>query len=176
VLGGDKGVGPSRCVSHAWQLREHIRRHRPELTLGGWANPHVSPAQQVGYLLDDDVNAEFFLTQIVSHHSRPSIDRFLNEGDRRGLKMPGVFGVFYYRSANPKTLQILKSFLPVPAMALTEEFAMGATADEICARSIRELSNAGVRHFYISNLPIGKAALTLNRIMKLAAQSAEPRN
>jgi 5,10-methylenetetrahydrofolate reductase len=176
VLGGDKSVGPPRCVSHAWQLREHIRRHRPELTLGGWANPHVSPAQQVGYLLDEDVNAQFFLTQIVSHHSRAAVDRFLNEGDRRGLKMPGLFGVFYYRSANPRTLQILKSFLPVPAMALTEEFATGATADEICARSIRELSSAGVRHFYVSNLPIGKAALTLNRIMTLAAQSPEPRN
>jgi 5,10-methylenetetrahydrofolate reductase len=177
VLGGDKSVGPPRCMSHAWQLREHIRRHRPELTLGGWANPHAAPSQQVGYLLDDRVTAEFFLTQIVSHHSRPAVDRFLNESDRRGMTLPGLFGIFYYRSANVKTLQTLKSFLPVPLMALTEEFASGSTADEICARSIRELSAAGVRHFYISNLPIGKAALTLNRVLRLANQSPpEPRN
>ena len=26
VLGGDKSVGPPRCVEHAWQLREAIRR------------------------------------------------------------------------------------------------------------------------------------------------------
>ncbi len=177
VLGGDKSVGPPRCVSHAWQLREHIREHRPELALGGWANPHAAPSQQVGHLLDEHVNAEFFLTQIVSHHSRPAVDRFLNESDRRGMTMPGLFGIFYYRSANPKTLEILKGFLPVPVMALTEEFAAGASADEICARSIRELSSAGVRHFYISNLPVGKAALTLNRVMRLVNQSPlEPRN
>jgi 5,10-methylenetetrahydrofolate reductase len=177
VLGGDKSVGPPRCVTHAWQLREHIRKHRPELALGGWANPHAAPAQQVGYLLDHHVTAEFFLTQIVSHHSRAEVDRFLEESDRRGMTLPGLFGIFYYRSANAKTLQTLTSFLPVPAKELTEEFAAGATADQICARSIRELTAAGVRHFYISNLPIGKAALTLNRVLRLARQSPpDPRN
>ena len=49
VLGGDKSVGPPRCVEHAWQLRQHIRRHRPDLTLGGWANPHADAATQVGF-------------------------------------------------------------------------------------------------------------------------------
>ena len=28
VLGGDKSVGPPRCVPHAWQLREKLRRAR----------------------------------------------------------------------------------------------------------------------------------------------------
>ena len=28
VLGGDKSVGPARCVEHAWQLREQIRAAR----------------------------------------------------------------------------------------------------------------------------------------------------
>ena len=41
VLGGDKSVGPPRCVEHAWELREEIRRHQPKLALGGWANPHA---------------------------------------------------------------------------------------------------------------------------------------
>ena len=127
VLGGDKSVGPPRCVEHAWQLREEIRRHRPELTLGGWANPHADAAAQVGHLLDEHVNAEFFLTQIVSHHSRPQVERFLEEAARRGLTMPGLFGVFYYRSANPRTLQRLREFLPVPVEELTREFAEGAT-------------------------------------------------
>jgi hypothetical protein len=53
----------------------------------------------------------------------------------------------------------------VPAEELTREFAAGASADEICARSIRTLTAAGARHFYISNLPIGGAAATLRRIM-----------
>src|SRR3954469_24586918 len=59
VLGGDKHVGPVRCVEHAWQLREMIRRRDPDLTLGGWANPHGTPAAQVAHLLDGHVTAEF---------------------------------------------------------------------------------------------------------------------
>jgi 5,10-methylenetetrahydrofolate reductase len=170
VLGGDKSVGPPRCVAHAWQLREAIRRHQPKLKLGGWANPHASPSAQVGHLLDDRATAEFYLTQIVSHHSRPRVEAFLSEAARRGLDLPGMFGIFYYRSANPKTLAALGEFLPVPAEALTREFADGASADEVCARSLRALSAAGARHFYISNLPLGRAAATLARIVTLSRQ------
>src|SRR5688572_10598289 len=47
VLGGDKSVGPPRCVEHAWQLRAEIRKHQPKMSLGGWANPHASAATQV---------------------------------------------------------------------------------------------------------------------------------
>jgi len=176
VLGGDKSVGPPRCVEHAWQLREQIRRHRPGLTLGGWANPHADATTQVGYLMAGHVSAEFYLTQIVSHHSRPQVVRFLEQGGRRGLTMPGLFGIFYYRSANPKTLNTLRSFLPVPVAELTREFGEGATAEEVCARSIRELSAAGVRHFYISNLPLGSAALTLHRVVALSQRPLERRS
>ena len=94
-----------------------------------------------------------------------SDERFLEEGSRRGLTLQGLFGVFYYRSANPKTLNALRGFLPVPAEELTREFGAGATAEEVCARSIRELAAAGVRHFYVSNLPLGKAGATLQRIL-----------
>ena len=69
---------------------------------------------QVGYLADGTFYAEFFLTQIVSHHTIAPVARFLEAGARGGLTLPGVFGVFYYRSANPKTLQTLRQFLPVP--------------------------------------------------------------
>jgi 5,10-methylenetetrahydrofolate reductase len=168
VLGGDKSVGPPRCLEHAWQLREAIRERVPRLSLGGWANPHTGAAAQVSHLLADHANAEFYLTQIVSHHSRAKVEEFLGEADRRRLALPGMFGVFYYRSANPRTLAALSGFLPVPERELTAEFAAGATADEICARSIRALTAAGVRHFYISNLPVNRAAQTLQRIMDLA--------
>lgn len=168
VLGGDKSVGPPRCVDHAWQLREEIRKRVPGLSLGGWANPHASAAGQVGHLLDEQANAEFYLTQIVSHHSRDAVERFLEEAARRGLTIPGLFGVFYYRSANPKTLAALSGFLPVPQEGLTREFAAGATPAEICARSMRTLADAGVRHFYVSNLPIGRAPSTLHHIVERA--------
>ena len=69
VLGGDKHVGPPRSVEHAWQLRRAIRAREPHLALGGWANPNADADRQVGYLTDGTFDAEFFLTQIVSHHT-----------------------------------------------------------------------------------------------------------
>ena len=172
VLGGDKSVGEPRCLEHAWELRREIRGRVPALTLGGWANPHANAAAQVGHLLAERATAEFYLTQIVSHHSLRQVEAFLAEAERRRLALPGMFGVFYYRSANPRTLSALGGFLPVPAVELSAEFAGGATAEEICARSIRALTAAGARHFYISNLPIHRAAQTLQRILDLAGANA----
>ncbi len=123
------------------------------------------PCEQIAHLLDEHATAEFYLTQIVSHHSRDRVRDFVAEAERRGLAIPGIFGVFYYRSANARTLDALKSFLPVPVGQLTAEFATGATADEICARTIRALREAGARHFYISNLPLQRAARTLSSIL-----------
>jgi hypothetical protein len=77
-----------------------------------------------------------------------------------------MFGVFYYRSANPKTLRILSQFLPVPVAALEAEFAAGATPVDVCARTLRAMMDIGVRHFYISNLPLLGATATLNTIME----------
>ena len=168
VLGGDRSVGPPRAVEHAWQLRAMLRARDHTITLGGWANPHADAERQVEYLTSPGVHAEFFLTQVVSHHDLPSVARLLEAGRRRGLTLPGVFGVFFYRSANPRTLAALKTFLPVPAAALTAEFAAGATAEDVCARTIRTLLDAGVRHFYISNLPIGRAQSVLSDILRRA--------
>jgi hypothetical protein len=172
VLGGDRSVGPARCVDHAWQLREAIRAHVPDLTLGGWANPHADAVRQAEYLGDSRFTGEFFLSQVVSHHDAPAIDRFLAEVDRRRVTVPGIFGVFYYRSANPATLATLRQFLPAPVDGLTREFAEGASAEEICARTIRHLRAAGARQVYVSNLPVGKARTTLQRIMAMAGANA----
>jgi hypothetical protein len=37
-----------------------------------------------------------------------------------------------------------------------------------CARTIRALRESGIRHCYISNLPVGGARQTLEKILKLA--------
>jgi len=55
VLGGDRSVGPERCVPHGRDLRELIRVGLPELVLGGWANPHRDPVEQVGFIDADPV-------------------------------------------------------------------------------------------------------------------------
>jgi hypothetical protein len=76
-----------------------------------------------------------------------------------------MFGVFYYRSANAKTLQTLSQFLPVPMEGLIQEFSRGATPVEVCARTIKTLKQLGARHFYVSNLPLSKADATLEAIV-----------
>jgi 5,10-methylenetetrahydrofolate reductase len=164
VLGGDKTVGHPRCVEHAWDLRQQIRNLEPDLMLGGWANPHAAVSQQVDFLLDDRFCAEFYLTQVVSHVDLDPVKRFLAEIDRRPVAIPGMFCVFYYRSANPKTLQILSTFMPVPIKGLIDEFAGGATAADVCARTIRALRAEGVRHICICNLPMHDASGVLSAI------------
>jgi 5,10-methylenetetrahydrofolate reductase len=172
VLGGDKSVGAPRSVEHAWQLRKRLRERDPMLALGGWANPHADPERQVDFLAAKDAHAEFFLTQVVSHHHADEVSRFIRTAERRGLTMPGLFGVFFYRSANPRTLDALKGFLPVPVEGLTREFGAGATAEDVCAKTIRTLMDAGARHFYISNLPIGRAQQVLGNVLERAGAKA----
>ena len=154
VLGGDKRVGAPRCVPHASELRRILRTRVPSLGLGGWANPHRDPVRQVDYLLDAGFSAEFYLTQIVSHHDLRAVEAFVREAARRGVPLPGVFGVFLYRSANPRTLARLADFLPVPAEGITRDFGSGRSSEEICAETIRRLRDVGVEKVYVSNLGV----------------------
>jgi hypothetical protein len=156
VLGGDRTVGPPRCREYAYELRQMIRARVPGLLLGGWANPHRDAAQQVDFLLHPRYTAEFYLTQVVSHHSIRAVEAFVNEARRRGVPLPGVFGVFLYRSANPATLEKLRQFFPVPAAEITREFEAGATPEEICLRTIRALRDVGADKVYLSNLGFKK--------------------
>ena len=85
--------------------------------------------------------------------------------DRSDTSVPMVFGVFFYRSANPATLATLSQFLPVPARELTKEFE-NASAEEICARTIRELRSEGAEKVYVSNLGNRGAENRLARILE----------
>jgi len=172
VLGGDRNVGRPRCVEHAWQLRERIRAREPRLTLGGWANPYGDAAEQVSFIRDGHFNAEFYLTQIVSHLNIEPVERFIREAQQGAVEKPGIFGIFFYRSASPRTLAALRHFLPVPVEGLTREFDAGATPVDICARTLRAAIDAGARHFYISNLPLHGAAATLSEILDRVGVSA----
>ena len=167
VLGGDHTAGPPRCVPHARELRALIRKRVPGLDLGGWANPHRDAAEQVDFLLDDRFEAEFYLTQVVSHHSIGAVERFLTEARRRQVPYPGVFGVFLYRSANPATLAKLADFFPVPAAQLTREFEAGMTPEEICAKTVRALRDVGADKVYLSNLGVQQVETRYRRIIEL---------
>jgi hypothetical protein len=165
VLGGDKSVGPPRCVSHAFELRQTIRHRMGALQLGGWANPNRSAEEQVDFMLRGDFTGEFFLTQIVSHHDMRAVEQFVGELEKRGGSLPGVFGVFLYRSANPKTLRQLAQFFPVPAEGITREFDSGMSPEAICARTIRALREVGGNNVYVSNLGFRGAEDRYRRIL-----------
>ena len=168
VLGGDRHDGVPRCLEHANQLRQAIRREGSILTLGGWANPHRDVELQASLLAAEDFTAEFYLTQIVSHLQIGAVERFLASLARRRVDLPGIFGIFYYRSANRKTLARLGEFIPVPEEGLAAEFASGATPDEVAARTIGALASLGIRRFYVSNLPLERAAETLDAVLAKA--------
>jgi 5,10-methylenetetrahydrofolate reductase len=172
VLGGDRSVGAPRVVEHAWQLRRYLRERDARLTLGGWANPHAEPERQIDYLTAPNFHAEFYLTQVVSHHQVERVARFVDAARRRGLELPAIFGVFFYRSANPRTLAALQEFLPVPVEGLTQDFEAGLTPTDVCARTIRALLDVGARHFYVSNLPLGRAQHVLASVLEKVGVTA----
>jgi len=165
VVGGDTAVGPPRCVPHAYQLRARIRERVPALTLGGWANPHRPATEQADFLTAPDFNAAFYLTQVISHHSAGGLAALNEEMARRGAGTPGLAGIFLYRSANPRTLERLGAYFPVPARELTAEFSAGAAPEEICARSVRAALDAGAAGVYLSNLGFREAGRRLRRIL-----------
>lgn len=165
VLGGDTSVGPARCLPHAYMLRERIRERQPGLALGGWTNPHSDISQQVEYLTAANFSADFFLTQIVSHHSMDRVDAFLEECALRNVTIPGIFGVFYYRSAHSGTLEKLKEFFPVPAEHLRKEFESGAKPEEVLVRTLNALRSAGVDKVYVSNFGHRRVQDHLTRVL-----------
>ena len=167
VVGGDASGGLPRCFPHAYQLRQWLRRRVPSLDLGGWVNPLRDPAEQVDFVLSPEFGAEFFLSQIVSHHSIDRVERFLAEARLRRVPYPGVFGVFLYRSANPRTLQQLGSYFPVPAEGVTRDFEERLSPEEICARTIRALREVGVEKVYVSNLGFDRPDARYRRILEL---------
>jgi len=173
VTGGDRRVGPERCVPHGSDLRALLRKMEYSgkslpLALGGWVNPHKGPDPQLHHIVLRSSRADFALTQIVSHHSLSAVEAFLEALERRRIEIPMIFGVFFYRSSNAQTLQRLGNFFPVPATQLTTEFGQGADPFEICARSIRGLWSLGIRKIYVSNLRAPSAQRGLGRLLEVA--------
>jgi len=168
VVGGDKNVGPPRCVPHAFELRETLRVRGTPLQLGGWANPHRAADEQANFIAGPRFSADFVLTQIVSHHLLERVTTLLDALNERDVEIQPVFGVFFYRSGQQRTLARLNEFFPVPADEIAHEFDAGLSAEEICARSVRRLREAGVQKIYVSNLPARGSALKLREIRERA--------
>lgn len=164
VVGGDRG-GPPRCVAHASLLRGEIRARMPDLSLGGWVNPHADIDAQADYVSDPNFGADYLLTQVVSHHDLPAVESWLETARRRAIELPTAFGVFFYRNGRREGLRRLSSFFPVPVEDVAREFEAGVTPEEHCARSIVALRSLGIRHTYVCNLGAHAAARRYEEIL-----------
>lgn len=172
VVGGDTTVGAERCLPHADLLRQRIRTRQPDLTLGGWVNPHRDPATQADYLLERDFAADYYLTQVVSHHHSAAIEGWLEQAAVRGIDLPAAWGVFYYRNGRPEALRRLARHFAVPVDEVAAEFESGASAAGVCARSIVALRRAGAENVYVCNLGTHGAARRLEEVLSAVEELA----
>jgi len=166
VVGGDTTDGSERCLPHSYLLRQRIRARCPDLALGGWVNPHRDAAVQAEYVVATDFAADYYLTQVVTHHDRRAIDQWLDAAARRGIDLPAAWGVFYYRSGRRASLERLSAHFHVPVEPLAREFEAGATPEQVCARTIVALREAGVRNVYVCNLGARQAGRRLDAILR----------
>ena len=83
--------------------------------------------------------------------------------------IPAVWGVFYYRTANRRTLNRLARFFEVPVDNILGDFEQGHSAAEICAMSIAALARRGVKNVYVSNLHPERAPRQLKAIHRALA-------
>ncbi len=165
VTGGDRVRGARRCVPHGYQLRQRFRERARDLTLGGWVNLHRPITEQIGFATDPEYEADYYLTQVVSHHDLARAERWLESAHQEGLAIPGSFGVFYYRNGRRSVLERLSRFFPVPVGGVAAAFASGVTAERHCAETIVALRRLGLAHVYLCNLAPHHAATQFDRIM-----------
>ena len=174
VTGGDQVRGAIRCVPHGYVLRRQLRARAPEMSLGGWVNLHRPIAEQAGFATDPAYEADYYLTQIVSHHDPRRVERWLASAEHRGLDIPGAFGVFYYRNGRREVLERLSRFFPVPVEAVAAAFEAGVSPERHCAQTIAGLRRQGATHVYLCNLAPRRAATQFDRIMaEVAALEAQ---
>ena len=143
VVGGDTSVGPPRCVAHAYMLRQRIRERQPGLSLGGWANPHRDVRKQVEYLRSDDFTADFYLTQVVSHHSADRVERssrsaIVGMSPRREYSVSSTIGV-----PAPARSGVWERFFPVPADELPANSKRVPRREEVLGKTLDALRAAG---------------------------------
>src|SRR5437667_11630105 len=106
------------------------------------------------------------MAQIVSHYQASAIDEFLNEAARLSVKIPGIFGVCYYRSASTNTLDMLSRFFPLPIAGLKRDFEAKVASEESCASRSHALLKRAVKIGYIRKLTLASSSDTLAPLHK----------
>ncbi len=134
------------------------------MALAGWANPHRDPDEQYRFLTED-FHAEVSLTQVVTHHSPGDLETLARRLDRDGIDLPLIAGIFHFHNANPRRLEMLGRYFPVPAEQITRAYASGMDPEAYTATAVRSALDSGARAVYISNLGMTGAPRRLERIL-----------
>ena len=152
---GGRSVRPGRPAAfpHAYQLRRWIRERMPSLDLGGWVNPLRDPAQQVDFLLDPGFEAEFYLTQIVSHHHLEQVEALPRRGPPARRALSGRVRRLHLSERQPEDAGAAGQVLPGAgggdhSRLRGRAIAGGDLRPHACA-ALREI---GVEKVYVSNL------------------------
>ena len=109
VLGGDKSVGcaalgRARVAAAADAARSRSHDHARRMGQSARAMPkRRSTTWRRRAFTRSSISRRSSVITTSEH-----VERFLDAARRRGLTLPGVFGVFFYRSANPTTLAALQ--------------------------------------------------------------------
>ena len=166
VLGGDKHARPAALRRpRVAAARSRFARGIPQLELGGWANPNARPRSSRSTSCSiAEANADFYLTQIVSHHQARARSRVSRRGAPPRRHDAGGLRRVLLSQRQPADAG---GAAAVPAGA-----GRGADAPsspparrpiDVCARTIRTLLDLGARHFYISNLPLRRTGADAER-------------
>ncbi|MCE2422507.1 MAG: hypothetical protein J4G03_04265 [Gemmatimonadetes bacterium] len=158
VVGGDAGSGVKRCLPRSSLLRADLRGGGG--AVGGWVNPNRPAEEQAAHVRGHGFCADYYLTQIVSHHRPTQVEDWLSQG----IDLPGSLGVFYYRNARRTVLEKLARFFPVPVDEVARALGSGISPERHCAQTIAFLRSAGVNHVYVCNLGARLAHVRFKRI------------
>ena len=153
----------------AWSTRGNYARRsgarRAAADAGRLGESQSRCERQVEFLQATEFTGEFYLTQIVSHHELEPVAQFM-ETARGEAESPGpVWRVLLPQRESGDT----RDAQPVPACACARS-GKGVRLRRHAGRgrrgTIRAMMNVGVRHFYVSNLPLGRAESTLTAILE----------
>ena len=147
VLGGDKASARRAASSMRGSCARPSARAAGRSRSAAGPIRMRRPTRQVGFLLDDHAHADFYLTQIVSHHDRARCRAFLGEGgSARASGCPASSACSTTAAPTRRTLNDARaSSCRCRWTHCRAEFASGADAVDICARTVRALVDEGAR-------------------------------
>ena len=167
VLGGDKASASPRRSSTPGSCGSSFGNAIRRSILGGWANPHARCRAAGG--LPDHARVSGGVLSDAGREPPP------RRNGRRGSSWPPSRRGVRCRECSASSItgarirgrwRRWEGLFRCPPKGCRASSRPARPPEEICARTIRALLDAGARHFYISNLPIGRAQQVLASVLE----------